>query len=83
MHNRISSRWNYCQLDRSSGATGVVKSVTTFRDPEGDNATTNMTNNVYNLLLSNYNGQFTPGETLDYTRTVSPQLQLTLTEIAD
>tara|TARA_R110002050_G_scaffold292587_1_gene448063 strand:- start:5453 stop:12940 length:7488 start_codon:yes stop_codon:yes gene_type:complete len=44
-----------------SGATGVVKSDTTFQDANG-NSQTNITNSVYNLLLSNYNGEFVEGE---------------------
>ena len=48
---------------QSSGATGIVKSITTVED-EGDNGQTNVTNNVYNMLLSNYTGQFVPDEVI-------------------
>ena len=48
-------------VGQTSGATGIVKSNTVF-DVQGENQTTNTSNHVYNLLLSNYNGEFVEGE---------------------
>ena len=44
-----------------SGATGVVKTSSVF-DSQSSNPTKNVTNTVYNVVLSNYLGQFVPGE---------------------
>ena len=46
-----------------SGATGIIKSDVTF-ETASNNSTTNVNNHVYNLLLSNYSGQFVEGETI-------------------
>ena len=46
-----------------SGASGVVKDDVQF-DSASVNPTENTENNVYNVVLSNYNGDFLPGEDL-------------------
>ncbi len=44
-----------------SGATGVVKTTAVFNS-ESSNPTKNVTNTVYDVVLSNYLGEFIPGE---------------------
>ncbi len=56
----------------TSGSTGIVKSAVTFRSAS-NNATTNVTNNVYVVKLNNYVGEFLPGEKL--VPQISPLLQ--------
>ncbi len=46
-----------------SGSTGVVKSDITF-ESQAANATNNVTNTVYNLVIDNYLGEFVPGEVI-------------------
>ena len=46
-----------------SGATGIVKSTVAF-ESSSINSTKNVNNTTYNVLLSNYNGEFVPGELL-------------------
>jgi len=48
-------------VGQTSGATGVVKSAVVFQSP-ADNPEQNCTNYVYNLVLSNYQGDFIAGE---------------------
>ncbi|QBP06143.1 hypothetical protein [Synechococcus phage S-B68] len=50
-------------IGQTSGATGVLKSDVVF-STSGDNADVNVTNNVYNVLLSNYLNEFVPGEVI-------------------
>ena len=46
-----------------SGARGTVKSAITFESPS-NNSTSNVTNRVYDLVLSNYKGEFQSGEAI-------------------
>ena len=48
-------------MGQVSGATGVVKTTVVF-DTESSNPKVNETNTVYNLVLSNYVGEFVAGE---------------------
>ncbi len=52
------------QIDgETSGATGVIKSNVTF-ESTASNPGRNVNNHVYNVLLSNYKGEFVANETL-------------------
>ena len=46
-----------------SGATGIVKTTSVF-DSDVTNPTRNVSNTVFNIVMSNYDGQFVPGEDL-------------------
>ena len=46
-----------------SGATGIVKATTVF-DSDTTNPTRNVSNTVFNIVMSNYDGEFVAGEDL-------------------
>jgi hypothetical protein len=52
----------------TSGAIGVLKSAISFQSA-AVNPTTNVTNTVYDVVLSNYQGEFIPGESITFSRT--------------
>lgn len=64
----------------SSGARGTVKSAVTFESPS-NNSTTNVTNRVYDLILSDYRGEFEAGEAI--IPLVKPALRDTFTIAQD
>ena len=51
-------------LGKTSGATGIVKNDLKF-DSAIVNPTENIENTVYNVIISNYLGEFAPGEELE------------------
>ena len=63
-----------------SGATGVVKTTSVFESPTS-NPTRNSTNTIYNVVLSNYFGEFIAGE--EIVPDVNPRLQSSFTVAAD
>ena len=67
-------------VGQTSGATGILKSQITFQNA-ATNPTTNVTNTVYEVILSNYNGEFVAGETL--VPSVSPALADTFVIVED
>ena len=48
---------------QDSGATATIKTDVLFQDA-ASNSGSNVSNRVYNVVLSNYMGEFTPGETI-------------------
>ena len=78
--NTVSIPAGTSVVGQQSGATGTVKSSTTFESADR-NVTTNATNTVYNLLLDNYNGEFVPGEVI--VPQLTPQLISTFQVVND
>ena len=50
-------------IGQISGATGIIKSTVRF-ESAGTNSTKNVNNTTYNVLLSNYDGEFIEGEVI-------------------
>jgi hypothetical protein len=61
-----------------SGATGVIKSNVTFESPTA-NPGANVQNKVYNVILSNYDGDFIPGEIVTCPNLVGIKAEPTFT----
>ena len=50
-------------VGETSGATGLIKSTVLMQD-NNNNPDRNVNNHIYNVLLSNYTGQFVEGEAI-------------------
>ena len=64
----------------TSGSTGVIKATQSFDSP-ASNATTNVGNTVYNVVLNNYDGEFIEGE--EFVPAVTPAETATFTIVTD
>lgn len=80
IENKVTLSAGTVVVGKTSGARGVVKTTIDFNSSVA-NATRNITNTVYNVILSNYLNEFVPGEVI--VPEVTPSLLSTFKIVND